>query len=65
MTWEGRVGERYNLFAAMRVFLSARKGLPVFGLGSKRGLFDDETATRILWPRLKISDVLHRSTVSS
>ena len=32
-------------------------GSPVFGLRSSRGKFDEETSTRIRWPRAKRFDV--------
>jgi hypothetical protein len=54
-----------SVFFATRVSLSARKGLPVFGFASKRGEFDDDTATRMRCPLLNTSDVLHRLPVET
>ena len=56
---------RDSVFFATRVFVSARNGLPVFGFASNRGEFELDTATRMRWPLLNTSDVLHRSTFSS
>src|SRR5262249_26243067 len=58
---DGYFNDRWRVFFATRVSLSARKSLPVFGLASKRGALEDDTATRMRCPLLNTSEVLHRS----
>src|SRR2546430_16437601 len=60
--WEGCLADTCTVLVATRVLPGAGCGSPVLALGSKRGALDEETATRMRWPLLKISDVLHRST---
>jgi hypothetical protein len=48
MICDGWRSDRWSVFVATRFSSSARNPWPVFGFGSKRGAFDDETAARTL-----------------